>query len=112
MMLPPPEFPDPLCIHNDWTLLPSHTDSNDENGKQFFLVWIGDSPLTPRFIAAAESLNQEKHTSAFPGFKVMFHSEPTPGFVVHTKPNWNIQSETQARTALEQILWEINRQIN
>lgn len=105
-------IPDPLYTLNDWTLLPSLESSNPEKGNHYYLVWVGEHMLSPRFIAAAESLNREENKVIFAGFHVTFHLEPTPGFVVKTRPNWEIQSETQARTALEQIIWEINRQIN
>jgi hypothetical protein len=103
---------EPYYTRDDWIIMKGQKLADPAYDSEYFFVWTGESLLEPSFIEAAHKINFEQQTKKLDlivGCVVIFHSEPSPGFVVRTRATWDFENPTQAGSALEKVLWEVNR---
>lgn len=103
------QLADPLYITDEWVLIRGNSLTKRDFATEYFFIWIGKQPLGAKFISSAQKLEGESYRQIFPGFTVGFRTDPSPGFVVHTRRRWDFEDAKQAAVALEKILWETNR---
>ena len=99
----------PFHINDEWVVIRGNSLGKGGFSTEYFFVWIGKQSLSAKFVSSATKLGTEAYRDVFPGFSVTFRTEPSPGFVVHTRRRWDFEDGRQAAVALEKILWETNR---
>lgn len=100
---------EPIHSQGDWTVIRGDTANDKPNTGEYFFVWVGNTPLEESFVSSACLLNDDKNKPKFPGYSAKFHTDPSAGFVIQTQPGWDFETPAQIQSALEKVLWEVNR---
>ncbi|WP_334118553.1 hypothetical protein [Limnobacter sp.] len=100
---------EPIHAQGDWIVIRGEAAKEKPNMGEYFFVWVGDTPLEESFVSSAGLINDEKNKPEFPGYSATFHTDPSAGFVIQTQPNWDFETPAQIQSALDRVLWEVNR---
>lgn len=99
---------DILAQVGDWVLIGGKPSQADRKVLEYFMVYMGEAPLSNGFVQAAPRLGGAEYTEIFRGMHIEFKADPSPGFVLQVERPWALETPAQRQNAVEQILWEIN----
>lgn len=103
-----------IATDHQWTLVRSPTgNTGGMSTKQsphelFFFLWTSEEEEMSSFtLAACQSLSSDP--PAWPGIKLNFQSDPSPGFSLEIAKGWEPVNSLQEEELFKKLVWEIKR---